>query len=41
VTELSEIARLNSYFLIAVRLAPIARQLSEGYGTPGVASCAG
>ena len=35
VIELSEIARMNSYFLIAARLAPIAQQLS------GMASRAG
>ena len=29
VTELSEIARVNCQFLIAARLAPIARQLGE------------
>ena len=29
VTELSEIARVNCQFLIATRLAPIARQLAE------------
>ncbi|HEY2384239.1 MAG TPA: hypothetical protein VGK48_23950 [Terriglobia bacterium] len=37
VLELLEIARLNCQFLIAARLAPIARRLSEPGGQSGVA----
>ena len=37
ILELLEIARSNCQFLIAARLAPIARQLSEPGGKSGVA----